>query len=97
VKVKLLEFESLQVKPLQYLAKTATYPKQDINHICLMRVVVLKRPGFQSRKYGMPRPVNDFLRIYIFCMQDNVWDSPVELIKRSNHAYVPAAILVTFS
>ena len=25
-----------------------------MNHICLIRLVVLKRPGFQSRKYGMP-------------------------------------------
>jgi len=54
VKVKLSEFKSLQLKLLQYLAKIATYSKQDMNHICVKRVVVLKRPGFQSRKYGMP-------------------------------------------
>jgi len=54
VKVKLSEFKSLQVKLLQYIAKIATYSKQDMNHICLLRLVVLKRPGFQSRKYGMP-------------------------------------------
>jgi len=46
VKGKLLEFKSLQVKLLQYLAKIATYYKQDMNHICLIKLVVLKRPGF---------------------------------------------------
>jgi len=25
-----------------------------MNPICLIRLVVLKRPGFQSQKYGMP-------------------------------------------
>jgi len=25
-----------------------------MNHIYLIRFVVLKRPGFQSQKYGMP-------------------------------------------
>jgi len=25
-----------------------------MNHIYLVRLVVLKRPGFQSQKYGMP-------------------------------------------
>ena len=25
-----------------------------MNHIYLIRLVVLKRPGFQSQKYGMP-------------------------------------------
>jgi len=35
VKVKLSEFKSLQVKLLQYIAKIATYSKQDMNHICL--------------------------------------------------------------
>jgi len=54
VKVKLLEFKSLQVKLLQYLMKIATYSKQDMNHIFLVRLAVLKRPGFQSRKYVMP-------------------------------------------
>jgi len=26
-----------------------------MNHIYLIRLVLLKRPGFQSQKYGMPR------------------------------------------
>ena len=30
------------------------YILQDINHIYLKSPVVLKRPGFQSQKYGMP-------------------------------------------
>jgi len=51
VKVKLKELKSRQVKLLQYLVKTIHI---DMNHICLIRLVVLKRPGFQSRKYGIP-------------------------------------------
>ena len=27
-----------------------------MNHIYLIRLVLLKRPGFQSQKYGMPKP-----------------------------------------
>ena len=27
-----------------------------MNHVYLIRVVVLKRPGFQSQKYGRPMP-----------------------------------------
>ena len=57
VKGKLLEFKSLEVKLLQCLAKIFTYSKQDMNHICLIRFVVLRHPGFQSRKDGMPRNV----------------------------------------
>jgi len=53
VKVKLSEFKSLQEKLLRYSAKIATYSKQDIHHICMIRLVVLKRPGFQSLGYGM--------------------------------------------
>jgi len=33
-----------------------------MNHICLVRLVVLKRPAFQSRKYGMP--------VYVLCFQN---------------------------
>ena len=40
VKVKLIEFKSLQVKLLHYSAKIATYSQQDMNHICLIRLVV---------------------------------------------------------
>ena len=46
VKMKLSEFKSLQVELLQHLAKIATCSKQNMNHICLIRLVVLKRPGF---------------------------------------------------
>ena len=28
--------------------------RYDMNHIYLISLVVLKRPGFQSQKYGMP-------------------------------------------
>jgi len=28
--------------------------RDDMNHICLIRLVALKRPGVQSQKYGMP-------------------------------------------
>jgi len=35
-----------------------------MNHICLVRLVVLKRPAFQSRKYGMPTPWFIFVNIY---------------------------------
>ena len=54
VKVKLFEFKSLEVKPLQYIAKIDAYSKYDMNHIRLIKLVILKRPGFQSWKYGMP-------------------------------------------
>jgi len=30
------------------------YSKKIMNHIYLIKLVVLKRPGFQSQKYGMP-------------------------------------------
>jgi len=29
-----------------------------MNHIYLIRLVVLKRPGFQSQKYGIPTPTS---------------------------------------
>jgi len=48
VKVKLFEFKSLEVKPLQYIAKIDAYSKYDMNHIRLIKLVILKRPGFQS-------------------------------------------------
>jgi len=31
-----------------------------MNHIYLIRLVVLKRPGFQSQKYGMPSVTGQF-------------------------------------
>jgi len=30
------------------------YSNEDTNHIYLIRLVVMKRPGFQSQKYGIP-------------------------------------------
>jgi len=35
-------------------SKIAARFKWDVNHKHLTRLVVLKRPGFQSQKYGMP-------------------------------------------
>jgi len=32
-----------------------------MNHIYLIRFVVLKRPGFQSQKYGMPNHTLPFI------------------------------------
>ena len=32
----------------------ATFSKYDMNRIYLIRLIVLKHPGFQSQKYGMP-------------------------------------------
>ena len=39
-----------------------------MNHIYPMRLVVLKRPGFQSQKYGMPKitPLMGALFMYFF-------------------------------
>jgi len=68
VKVKRSEFKSPQVKLLQYLSKIATYSRQDRN-ICLIRLVVLKRPGFQWRKYGMPTAVQHSLRKQPRCVR----------------------------
>jgi len=53
VNVKLLEFKSHLVILLQYLAKMDTKSKYNMNHICMIKLVVLNRPSFQSRKYGV--------------------------------------------
>ena len=36
-----------------------------MNHINLIRLVLLKRPGFQSQKYGMP--------IYVYKFTAQMW------------------------
>jgi len=40
-----------------------------MNHIYLISLVVLKRPGFQSQKYGMPRLmiVSEINKVALHC------------------------------
>ena len=54
VKVKLLEFKSLQVITAAILSENRYMLQVRYEPHCLIRLVILKRPGFQSRKYGMP-------------------------------------------
>jgi len=54
VKVKRLEFKSFQVKLQQCENSYILQVRYSMNHISLIRFVVLKRPGFHSRKYGKP-------------------------------------------
>jgi len=34
-----------------------------MNHIYLIRLILLKRPGFQSQKYGMPNIIVFFISV----------------------------------